>query len=53
MPDLCITSEGLFGDLSHHSGAFKKDVAQWAVLGLQGLETCSPRLRHMEEIEAT
>ena len=37
----------------HHSGSFKKDAAQKAVLGLQSLETCSPRLRHMEEIKAT
>jgi hypothetical protein len=33
-------------------GGIKKDVAQRAVLGLQ-VETCSPRLRHMEEIEPT
>jgi hypothetical protein len=29
-------SELLFGDLGHRSGAFKKDAAQKAVLGLQG-----------------
>jgi len=26
----------------------KKDAAQWLRLGLQVLETCSPRLRHMQ-----
>jgi len=36
MPDLLITG--------------KKDAAQEAVLGAASLETCSPWLRHMEEI---
>ena len=36
MPDLRIAiRELLFGNLGHQSGAFKKDAAQRAVLGLQ------------------